>query len=275
MKKVVILTGSGLRHVYFRMFLAQSENICVINSYCEGTEDNLHDLVQKEKVNNDIRLKHLLAREQAEEDFFRLFVDETHDHSKPIFLPKGRINEVKYVDSIIKSKPDLILVYGSSIIREPLLGLYEGKILNVHLGISPYYRGGATNYWPLVNGEPEYVGATFMYIDAGIDTGEIIHQIRAKYSWGDTPSQIGNRLIVEMSKIYIKVVESFDGLVRMPQFPKSSKDRIYRRKDYTEESVRKLYRNFNNGMVEKYIDSKDERCAKVPILTNPALVLKQ
>ena len=39
------------------------------------------------------------------------------------------------------------------------------------------------------------VGATFMYIDAGIDTGEIIHQIRADIVIGDSPHSIGNRLI--------------------------------------------------------------------------------
>ena len=39
------------------------------------------------------------------------------------------------------------------------------KILNLHLGISPYYKGSGTNYFPLVNNEPQYVGATFMFLD--------------------------------------------------------------------------------------------------------------
>jgi len=48
------------------------------------------------------------------------------------------------------------------------------------LGLSPYYLGSGTNYWPLVNEKPEFVVATFMHIDTDIDTEEIIHQIRAK-----------------------------------------------------------------------------------------------
>ena len=72
--------------------------------------------------------------------------------------------------------PTQILVYGTSIIKGELVNYFTGKILNLHLGISPYYRGSGTNYFPFVNNEPEYAGCTFMYLDHGIDTGEIIHQ---------------------------------------------------------------------------------------------------
>ena len=54
--------------------------------------------------------------------------------------------------------------------------MFSRKFLNVHLGLSPYYRGSGTNVWPLINTEPDMVGAT-LCIDAGIDNGEIIHQI--------------------------------------------------------------------------------------------------
>ena len=50
--------------------------------------------------------------------------------------------------------------------------------------MSPYYEAWR-NYWPLVNNEPECVGATFMKIDGGIDTGPILHQIRANFKIKD------------------------------------------------------------------------------------------
>src|SRR5690606_10372264 len=103
-----------------------------------------------------------------------------------------------------------------SLIREPLLSAFQGRFLNVHLGLSPYYRGSGTNFWPLVNGEPEFVGATFMHIDAGVDTGEVIHQIRARIFPGDTPHQIGNRLIADMARVYAALIRDFDRLERMP-----------------------------------------------------------
>ena len=61
--------------------------------------------------------------------------------------------------------------------------------------MSPYYRGSGTNFWPFVNNELQFIGATFMHIDEGVDTGEIIHQIRANIFHDDNIHQIGNRLI--------------------------------------------------------------------------------
>jgi len=268
MKRIVILTGSELRHEFFRKYVALHKDIEVINSYCEGQEKSLRAITEQDKEDNDIRLKHLSARERTEKDFFELFTETSEDYSNPVYLVKGEINNKKYTDAIISPKPDLLIAYGCSIIKEPLLSAFEGRFLNVHLGLSPYYRGAGTNYWPLVNGEPEYVGATFMYIDAGIDTGEIIHQVRARYYWGDTPSQVGNRLIVEMSRVYQNIIINFDKLEKMPQLPIPSNEKVYKKKDYTEQSALILYKNFNDDLIGRYLNEEIDRCAKVPIIKN-------
>lgn len=178
MTKIIILTGAELRHSYVRRYIALDPQIEVLSTYCEGVEKSIQAMVEQES-NNDLRLKHLTARQQSEVDFFAAFVDNSADNSHPVFIPKGEINTSEIVQKIISAQPDLIIAYGCSLIKEPLLSAFKGRFLNVHLGLSPYYRGSGTNYWPLVNGELEFVGATFMHIDAGIDTGNIIHQIRA------------------------------------------------------------------------------------------------
>ena len=270
MKRIVILTGSELRHTFMRKFLALSEDVEVVQSYCEGLEKSLRAIVGGQSETT-LRMNHLANREQSEMDFFGLFVDSTPDYSKPIFLPKGSVNQPPYADAIIESRPDLLIAYSCSIIKEPLLGAFSGRFLNVHLGLSPYYRGSGTNYWSLVNNEPEFMGTTFMHIDAGIDTGEIIHQIRAHIVWGDTPSQIGNRLIVDTAQAYRNIIRNFDLLERMPSLPNPDHVRVYKQKDFSEESVRTLYANFSNGLVEQYLANESERCRRVPILQNRAL----
>ena len=121
----------------------------------------------------------------------RTFLDESinylPDNSNPRVIKKGSINDNEVVSEIVNSNADLLVCYGSSIIKSDLLDIFRGKFLNVHLGLSPYYRGSGTNIWPLINGEPEMVGATFMHIDKGIDTGEVIHQIQADFFVGDSP----------------------------------------------------------------------------------------
>ena len=234
MKKIIILTGSELRHVFFRKFIALSDDIKIINSYCEKPEKDSQTTVSTQN-NYVLRTKHFINREQSEKDFFELFIDNVSDNSRPIFLLKGDINSSSYIEAIIKAKPDLLVAYGCSIIKEPLVSAFKGRVLNIHLGLSPYYRGSGTNYWPLVNGEPEYVGATFMHLDSGIDTGEIIHQTRPRIIWGDTPAQIGNRLIADMAFACREIIRHFDVLKEChprPNQPKSwsTKKRIFQKR---------------------------------------------
>ena len=271
MKRIVILTGSELRHEFFRKRLAASPRINVLRSYCETRENDLRSQVEASREDQHFRLRHLNARTESEMLYFQEPVNIGTDNSKPIELTQGTINSDRHVASIIDSDPDLLLAYGCSIIKEPLLSIFSGKFINVHLGLSPYYRGSGTNYWPLVNGEPEYVGVTFMHIDRGIDTGEIIHQIRATVMHGDTPSNLGNRLIRKMTLVAEELITSFDTIVSMVQPPEPPDARTYRSKDFSESSVIELYENFKNGLVDRYLNEQVERCARVPILSNPAL----
>lgn len=271
MKKIVILTGSELRHDFVRIFIALDPNIEVVASFCEGVGKSYKVFVEKQ-TDTEMRTKHLIAREQSEKDFFEIFVKNSEDKSSPFFLTKGDVNKPEYFDKISALGADLIVAFGCSVITEPLLSFFSGRFLNAHLGLSPYYRGSGTNYWPLVNGEPECVGATFMHIDRGIDTGEIIHQIRAEIIWGDTPSSIGNRLIGNMAFVYREIIKKIDYLPKIPQPKKSILDKVYRQKDYNEISVRKVYSLFKNGLVETYLGEKQERLARVPIVKNSGIL---
>jgi phosphoribosylglycinamide formyltransferase-1 len=153
-RRIIVLTGSELRHTFFRKFIAQADGITVLQSFCEGAEKSISAIVATQPE-NELRIRHLRAREQSEEDFFSLYVDATAEHSNPVFLPKGEINSTSNTQKIISAAPDLIVAYGCSIICEPLLAAFPRRIVNVHLGLSPFYRGSGTNYWPLVNREPE------------------------------------------------------------------------------------------------------------------------
>lgn len=253
MKRIVILTGNELRHQFFRKKIALTEGIEVIQSFCETAQQLL-----KEEVNDDniLRHQHLQARLQSEKDFFELLVNSAEDKSNAVVIERGSINEQKYVDAIQALNIDLIVVYGASVLKAPLLQAFPNKIMNVHLGLSPYYRGSGTNYFPLVDELPECVGATFMYIDEGIDTGEIIHQIRASYNYFDTPSSVGNRLITDMTNVFAKLIIKFNSLQKPVDVLFNSYRKLCKNKDYTEASVKKVYDNFQKGMITDYLLNK-------------------
>ena len=271
MKSVIVLTGSELRHQFLRKYLGSLENLTVLRTYCEGIENNLTNIVLKQE-NTSSRMNHLDIRDETERDFFQLFCEKVADKSNSLFIKKGEINEDAHVNDIINLNPDIIVSYGCSIIKPPLIEAFKGRFLNLHLGLSPYYRGSGTNFWPFVNNEPEYVGVTFMHIDAGIDTGEIIHQIRPRIMHGDNIHQIGNRLISDMAKVCGNLISKFENIEKMPQPEKPLNEKYYKKKDFSEESVSIMYKNFSNGLVEKYLNEKPKRDSNVPIVENPSIV---
>lgn len=270
--KIVILTGGALRHDFVRKAIALDPKINVLKSYCEKNKNTLKNRLDISNSESQIQLDHLKARDLSESDFFSHFVELTPDKSNPKLILPGEINDEKNVDEIIELNPDLIIAYGCSLIKSKLLSVFKGRFINVHLGLSPYYRGSGTNFWALVNNEPEFVGATFMYIDSGIDTGKIIHQIRARIYKGDTPHMIGNRLISDIAKTYIKIIINFNNLLKMEQIKiHKNSSKIYFRKHFTPDSVKKLYENFDKGLVNNYLNEIELKTKKVKLVINPIL----
>lgn len=273
-KKIILLTGSELRHDFFRMFIAHDEDIEVLASYCESKKGSLNSIVQLEE-NNSIRTQHLIIREIVEKDFFEVFCDSVEDESSPMSIEKGEINNKENVDRIISLEPDLIIAYGCSIIDSELLEVFEGRFINIHLGLSPYYRGSGTNFWPFVNEELQFIGTTFMYIDSGIDTGEIIHQIRADVNYQDSIHQIGNRLIRDSFIACKRIIKNFENLDILKPFMFDKNDeKYYRNKNFTEDKLKLAYQNMENGLIEDYINNRKKLTETYPIIENSFMGVK-
>lgn len=269
-RRVVLLTGSELRHQFFRKSIALQDGIAVVRTYAEDTEDKLPSTLDPARPGFDLQEKHLALRAASERDFFGAFVASTPDRSHLVPIPRGSINEASVVSEIEALRPDLLLAYGPSLIKEPLLSRFAGRFFNVHLGLSPFYRGSGTNFWALVNGEPEFVGATFMHIDSGIDTGAILHQIRARTHPSDGPHQIGNRLIVDMVSASIHLIRHAEELGPGVRPTPPPNPRSYRRRDFTPEAVRTLYDNFDGGLMKRYETERASRTARAPLVEHPA-----
>lgn len=70
---------------------------------------------------------------------------------------------------------DRFVVFGASYIRGPLCDLLvKRRALNIHMGVSPFYRGSSTNFWALYDDRPEMVGATIHLLTAGLDSGPML-----------------------------------------------------------------------------------------------------
>jgi folate-dependent phosphoribosylglycinamide formyltransferase PurN len=61
--------------------------------------------------------------------------------------------------------PDLVIVNGTRIISKKVLSSINSKFVNIHVGITPKYRGVHGTYWALVNNDVENSGVTVHFVD--------------------------------------------------------------------------------------------------------------
>lgn len=88
------------------------------------------------------------------------------------------INEAN-LSYLLDKKVDLIILSGTRILSPKTLSSIEPiRIINIHAGITPKYRGVHGGYWSLANHDRENFGATIHFVDTGVDTGGVISHVR-------------------------------------------------------------------------------------------------
>jgi len=111
---------------------------------------------------------------------------EANQDDKPIptqsLINVNSINDDSISQLINQMSPDLIFVNGTRIISKKIIKTSNAKMINIHVGITPNYRGVHGGYWALYNDDLVNFGTTVHFIDSGIDTGSIIAQATTKIS---------------------------------------------------------------------------------------------
>lgn len=101
---------------------------------------------------------------------------------------------------------DLVCLAGfMRLVKEPLLGAFPRRILNIHPSLLPKYPGKGAWEQALSDGATES-GCTVHFVDAGMDTGPVILQGRVPVSPDDTPSSLHARIQKEEHRIYPEAV---------------------------------------------------------------------
>ena len=76
---------------------------------------------------------------------------------------------------------DRYIIFGSSYIKGDLADfLIQHRAINIHMGVSPYYRGTDCNFWALYDDNPHLVGATIHLLSSGLDSGDILYHAMSK-----------------------------------------------------------------------------------------------
>jgi hypothetical protein len=249
--RLAVLTSTQIRHRYFARALARRFEVVAVGYERIGYSPADTSAAGLTEDENRVVAEHFAERDRQERRFFgadgEWIIDSSRCSVRQVHA--NELNTERTALWLEDARAEIIAVFGTNLIRSPLIERFAGRMVNMHLGLSPYYRGTATNFYPLLNGEPEYVGATIHLIDPGIDSGPILAHARPTIVEGDQPHTIGCKAIQSGIDKLIAVLPEWRAGRRLPvaQWP-VPRPRVYLRKHYHPRQVVELYDRWRMGL---------------------------
>ena len=122
------------------------------------------------------------------------FVDVARERGVPCFEPPGT-SDPELLAGLGALEPDVFIAVGYALILSPeALELPRLLAANFHASLLPAYRGKHPVFWTLRGGE-RWAGLTVHAMDKGIDTGDILYQVRLRTRRDDTVAALYDRIM--------------------------------------------------------------------------------
>lgn len=144
-------------------------------------------------------------------------------HGLPVWQPK-RIKEEDFTAFLEEQKPDLMVVVAfGQILSQRILDIPPYGCINVHGSLLPRYRGAAPMQWCVIDGEKK-TGITTMFMDAGLDTGDMLLKAEFPIGLDTTLEEVHDGLMALGAKVLIDTLEELSAgtLKRIPQTGESN-----------------------------------------------------
>lgn len=135
--------------------------------------------------------------------------EEAVAHNIPVYQPEKLKNDQEALQRLKDIKPDFIIVvaYGQILTKE-VLNIPKYGCINLHGSLLPKYRGAAPVNWAIINGEKES-GNTTMFMDEGLDTGDMLLKSRVEISEYMTAGELYDILKEDGAQL---LVDTINGL---------------------------------------------------------------
>ena len=200
----------------------------------------------------------------------------------PVYQPLRVRNNDSFIDEMKNLNPDVICVvaYGKILPKE-ILEIPKLGCINVHGSLLPKYRGAAPIQWAVINGEKQ-TGITTMYMDIGMDTGDMILKEVVDIGEDETTGELWDRLSKIGGKLLVntlKLIESGnaprekqgDDFTIAPMLEKEMAQINWNEKTALE--IKNLVRGLNPIMgAYTFINGKKIKLWKVRVISNEEFI---
>jgi hypothetical protein len=172
--KITVFTSNQPRHISLIESLGEIADVVYAVQECTTVfPGRVQDFYNESEV-----MTHYFDRvRDAEQQVFGT-IRFGPDNARHLSLKSGDLNQVDLECLAPALSSDFYVVFGASYIKGDLCDiLVKQKAINIHMGVSPYYRGSSSNFWALYDGRAHFVGATIHYLSAGLDSGPILFHV--------------------------------------------------------------------------------------------------
>ena len=246
--KILLLAGDHPRHKYLASMLQEycypEHSLQVFTQY-RGTM--LPEIPPGKHTWKDGRnwIKHFTERRECEHEYFERLC-------APPGIKCDDINSPHVYQLITESPPpDLAIVFGTGMIREPLLSALPTDTYNIHLGLSPRYRGAATLFWPFYFLEPQFAGVTIHRITSEPDAGDILHQCRPELERFDGIHDVACKAVLTTTDDLLTLLKTFPSWELKRQ---KATGKNFLASDFKPQHLRMIYDVFQDNIVDEYLD---------------------
>lgn len=284
--KIAIFTRTGFHHTSFINRLQEKFEIaCVVREAYPVTRrvnrfqfflKNILSQKGRQAIKDDLYLRDFHGKFSAGFRYHRMLKDflkapfdlvVERPGTKYFNIKCGDINSSDFASFLKGLRPDVIAVLGSSVISPEIISIPLSGMINLHSGLSPYYRGTWSYGWPIVNSEPEYIGATVHYVDPGIDSGDIIYQTRPVFDDKDDLNAIFLKVISEGIELALDAIAEITAKRAAASFKQPERTgKLYRLSDFNADAARRCIFNLEEGVIGRYNAVKQAADARVSLM---------
>ena len=250
---ILLFTGDHPRHLWIASIIQESGLLGgVVVQEREGTIPQPPNGISA--GTRDLYIRHFADRMKAEEKFFGGHAALQAD--RILRVPREELNSPMVQDFVRRIDPQLLLSYGVHLLSDETLACATGHRWNIHGGLSPWYRGAATHFWPSYFLEPQFTGITVHELRREIDAGPIVHQCLAPLVPGDGVHDLACRAVSqigqELPELLTRAIES----KLAPTVAQRTTGRLWRDADWRPEHLHIIYDLFGNRIVDRYLSGE-------------------
>jgi len=253
---LLVLSGDQPRHMFFVSRLLEAfPNLRLVVMRREGMMPTPpQDCCEQDR---NLFVRHFELRADAEEDAFsqRDAFQIINEDTSLLVSPED-LNSYQTARIVGSISADVCIVFGTDLIKSPVLETLPRETFNVHLGLSPWYRGSATLFWPFYFMEPQWAGVTVHRLIEAVDHGEVVFQTVPELRTGMGIHDVGCAAVKSVCATVIEMLEGLAAGRSLVTHKQKSSGRIFRSRDFRPPHLRVNYEIFQDRMTDRWLNGE-------------------